>query len=198
MRGILPWTLALLACDVALAQDGGNPPYYDCWPAEAHHIEGVNHFTIEGDMWSPDGVTWYSCAGSDNAGPDPWTKPAVSPDAVWSHESTWADADLWCGVPELDDPGAPLTVTLRPTSDYDLCVWEADESWREATRYARCFSAIIAASAPAGFVAGSGKSKTHTDVVELPDGIDGRMICADRWDPAWTGSWVLEIAESKQ
>ena len=171
----------------AHAQD--DPFYCPAAPAGA---------TIWGDRWTTrpqgegqpvDGPHWQPCHHEF------YVKPTASPTAGWSYQSTAADLDLWCGVPEVDNPMAqPLTVTLRPSSDYDLCVWQADERWPDEPKYARCFAAIIADDPPAGYVDGSGRSEDRVDEVTLPMGAAGLMVCADRYDYAYTGGWILEAS----
>lgn len=185
--------LGALVAREAGAQDGTDPPTYDCWPAEAHAAAGGDYLIIGGQWWMQNPNSGpYSC---DAASSFATVKPTVSPGADWSYESTSADIDLWCGVPEVDNPMMqPLTVTLRPNSDYDLCVWQADEAWQDDPKYAQCFTAIIADDPPDGYVDGSGRSGDSTDEVTLPMGVAGLMVCADRYDYGYTGSWVLEAS----
>ena len=142
-------------------------------------------------LWSPDGVTYQACLGYYRDGVKPDT---FEPD--WRFEST--HVDLWCGVPLVANTMQPMIVRLYPTagSDYDLCVWEADPNWQDDPKYGECFQAVfnelVDQPTPDGYVDGSGKSSDHVDIVTLPMGIAGMMLCVDRYNWGHSGSWVID------
>lgn len=193
---IIAIMVAVLFAREAGANDDEATRYQACIASGGNYVQHDQRWGPDFGELLPTGE-WH-CDPPITSESDPYTKPAVVSYADWRYESS--EVDVWCGIPDVENTMQRMIVTLYPSagSDYDLCVWETNPDWRADPKYRDCFAAVLSdlldEPVPDGYVDGSGRSSDQTDTVDLPMGVAGQMLCVDRYDWGFSGSWVLEAS----